>query len=281
MDAFEALLKLILDEKSLKDIKSKIGKEVKLKVGADTSGAKADAEKFVTELSRLSKANTMQTWADNNSKAVKKYSAEITKLIRDMKNLDVNLTKEQSENITKRFREIQVEARNTGNIGKTAADKFKTAWEKFGGWGIATGAFMKMKTEFVDGIKFIKRLDDALADVAYTSDISKAGLKNLGKSSIEMAKDLHISADRVLEAVKIYSTANSTAEDILRKAKPALMLSNVSGMSGTQSSKMINTAINQFEIEDTAENLMDVVDTIEYVSGQLNYDFTKHFWCLI
>lgn len=274
MDVFEALLKLILDEKSLNDIKTRVNQEIKVKVGADTSKAKAAVTKIATELSRLSKVNTMQTWADNNSKAMKKYGVEVKKLIDEMGNIDIDISVDRSKQITTRFKEIQAQARATGNIGKTAADKFKTAWEKFGGWGIATGTFMKLKTEVIDGIKFIKQLDDALMDVAYTSNISKGGLENLGNSSIQMAKDLNVSAEKVLDAVKIYSTAHSTAEDILRKSKPAIMLSNVSGMSGADSAKMINTAINQFDIADTEEGLLDVVDTLEYVAGQLNYDFT-------
>ena len=131
-----------------------------------------------------------------------------------------------------------------------------------------------MFQEVKKGVQFIGELDDALTDVAYTSNTSKSQLIDLGDSAIDMAKDLNTSAKNVLEAVKIYSTAKSTADDILRKSKPALMLSNVSGMSGSESSKTINTALNQFELEDTEENLMDIVDTYEYVASQLNYDFT-------
>ena len=81
MDAFQALLKLILDEKSFNDIKARVNRELKVKVGADTSNAKTEVTKMATELSRLSKANTMQTWFDNNTKASKATRAELGKLI--------------------------------------------------------------------------------------------------------------------------------------------------------------------------------------------------------
>lgn len=180
-----------------------------------------------------------------------------------------------------RLKEINSEAKklhsnmaSMGNIGLSGWDKFTQAWEKFGGWSIATGSFMKLWGEFKEGVQFIYDLDDALTDVAYTSDVSEKQLENLGNSAIVMAKDLNTSANNILEAVKIYSTANATADDILRKSQPAIILSNVSGMSGAESSKMINTALNQFELEDTEKGLMDIVDTLEYVSSQLNYDFT-------
>lgn len=275
MDAFQALLKLILDEKSLNDIKSRVNREMKVKVGADTSGARTEVTKMATELSRLTKVNTMQTWMDNNSKASKRFGAEMSKLIADMGNMDKKMTVGESAKITARFKEIQAQARATGQIGKSAADKFKNAWEKFGSWGLATSAMMKMWREFKEGVQFVKELDDALTDVAYTSNVSKAQLEALGNSSVKMAKDLSASASNVLEAVKIYSTAKATADDILRKSKPAIILSNVSGMSGAESSKTIQTALNQFELEDTESGLMDIVDILEYTSSQLNYDFTE------
>ncbi len=232
------------------------------------------APKILTDIQRLNKVESIQKWADNNSKAVKRYGDDIKRIIERFAQLKVQMNSVEGDKLVAEFKQIQEAARKTGNIGMTAIDKFTTAWEKFGGWTLASSSLMRLWQEGKEGIQFITELDDALTDVAYTSDVSKAQLENLGNSAIEMAKDLNTSAKNVLEAVKIYSTANATAEDILRKAKPAIMLSNVSGMSGSESSKTINTALNQFEIEDTEENLLDIVDTLQYVSSQLNYDFT-------
>lgn len=233
------------------------------------------APKILTDIQRLNKVESMQKWADNNSKAVKRYGDDIKRIIERFAQLDVQMNSVEGDKLVAEFKQIQEAARKTGNIGMTAIDKLTTAWEKFGGWTLASSSLMRLWQEAKEGVQFITELDDALTDVVYTSDVSKAQLENLGNSSIEMAKDLNTSAENVLEAVKIYSTANATAEDILRKTKPAIMLSNVSGMSGSESSKTINTALNQFELEDTEENLMDIVDTLEYVSSQLNYDFTE------
>lgn len=233
------------------------------------------ATKMATEISRLNNVNAWQKWADNNSKAMAKYGTRINEIIEKMGNLNIAMTKVDSDKLVNEMKQLQNVARQTGDIGKTAVDKLKTAWEKFGGWSLATGALTKTFQEVKKGVQFIYELDDALTDVTYTSDVSKSQLEDLGNSAITMAKDLNTSAKNILEAVKIYSTANSTTEDILRKSQPAIMLSNVSGMSGSESSKTINTSLNQFELEDTEENLLDIVDTLEYVSSQLNYDFTE------
>lgn len=275
MDAFQALLKLILDEKSLNDIKSRVNKEIRVKVGADTTKAKSEVVKMASELNRLTKVNSMQTWANNNSKAMKVYGAQINSIISQISDLGNAMPKEELDKLVTQFKSIQNNARMAGNIGQTFGDKMSAAWQKFGQWGLASATMMKVWHEFKEGVQFVKELDDALTDVAYTSNVSKAQLEKLGKSSVQMAKDLSASATNVLEAVKIYSTAKATADDILRKSKPAIMLSNVSGMSGADASKTIQTALNQFELEDTESTLMDIVDILEYTSSQLNYDFTE------
>lgn len=285
-EGFKILVKLAIDKASaageLKSALKELENQAKIDVKFNTGSAKSDiaqttasVTKMASELSRLSKVQSMERWAANNSKAMKKFGKEINNIIGKMGSLDKKISRREQDDLSTQFKKIQTEAIATGNVGKTAFDKLKTAWEKFGGWSLATGALMKLKTEFVDGVKFVIDLDDAMTDVAYTSNISKAQLKSLGISSVDMAKDLSTSASNVLEAVKIYSTANSTAEDILRKSKPAIMLSNVSGMSGTESSKTIQTALNQFGLDDSAEGLLDITDTLQYVSSQLNYDFTE------
>ena len=272
MDAFQALLKLILDQNSLKQIQSQLNNQkFNVKVGTNSS----DVNKLASDLSRLSQQKTMQTWANNNSKAMKIWGGQVNDIITKMGSLDKDMSKADFSNYVKQFRSIQNEAIRTGNIGKTFGGKMKTAWEKFGGWSLATRSLMLAWREFKEGVQFVRELDDALTDVAYTSNVSKAQLEGLGNSSVQMAKDLSASATNVLEAVKIYSTAKATADDILRKSKPAIILSNVSGMSGAESSKTIQTSLNQFELEDTEEALMDIVDTLEYTSSQLNYDFTE------
>lgn len=233
------------------------------------------APKVLTDIQRLNKAESMQKWADGNSKAIRKYGNDINRIIQRFKELDIQMNSIESDKLVAEFKDIQNVARQNNLLGMTTFDKLKNAWEKFGGWSLATGALTKTLHQVKEGVHFIEELDDALTDVNYTSNVSSKQLEYLGDSAINMAKDLKTSASNVLEAVKIYSTANATAEDILRKAKPAIMLSNISGMSGSESSKTINTALNQFEIEDTEENLLDITDTLQYVSSQLNYDFTE------
>ena len=216
----------------------------------------------------------VQAFYDKNTAAHSKWGKELKQMLADTAT-GSKVTNSQLEAMQSRFLGIGDAARQAGKLGKSWFDSVKDGVKTFTQWTSATTIVMKVFQKFKEGTQFIRELDDALTDVAYTSNVSQAQLNNLGDASIKMSKDLKASAENVFEAVKIYSTANATADDILRKSKPAIMLSNVSGMSGSESAKTIQTSLNQFEIEDTEEGLLDIVDTLEYVSSQLNYDFTE------
>lgn len=267
MDVLQAIVKLIADTSSLqKDINKQT---YTAKVGVNTS----DINKAVSELSRLSQQKTMQTWANNNSKAMKIWGGQVNDIITKMGSLDKDMSKADFQNYVKQFRSIQNEAIRTGNIGKSFGDKMKTAWEKFGGWSLATRSLMLVWREFTKGINLVKELDSALTNINYTMNVSKSQLADIGKSSVEMAKDLKTSTKNVLEAVTLYANAKESADSILKKSETAIMLSNVTGMTGSQSAKMLQSIMNQFDL--TQDDLTYISDTIQSVSQNMAYDFSR------
>lgn len=235
--------------------------------------AQVEAKEYVDTFKIRKLRNDIQDWLKKNTAATEEAKAEMQSYLKMLESGKVSPI--DFNTIKSGFDDWDTAMRQANKLGASFTDTLKQGVQKFTEWGLASGAVMTGVSEFKEGIQFVKELDDALTDVAYTSNVSQKQLEYLGNSAIDMAKDLNTSAENILEAVKIYSTANATAEDILRKSKSAIMLSNISGMSGSESSKTINTSLNQFEIEDTEDNLLDIVDTLQYVSSQLNFDFTE------
>ena len=62
------------------------------------------ANGLATDISRLSKAESWQKWLDNNTKSTKKYGKEIKELIDKMKNLDEQMTKSESNDLTAKMK---------------------------------------------------------------------------------------------------------------------------------------------------------------------------------
>ncbi len=149
---------------------------------------------------------------------------------------------------------------------------FKKNFSFLSYWTSAHYIFMRAVRGIKEIIRNVRELDDALTNISYTMDISGRQLKDIGESSLQMAKDLNTSASNVLGAVKLYANAKETAQSILDKAKPAVMLSNVTGFSGEESAKYLQTIMNQSDL--AQDDLMDISDTIQSVSQNVAHDFS-------
>ena len=175
--------------------------------------------------------------------------------------------------LEKQFINIQNSARQTGKLGLSFIDTIKQGISKFSYWTSSTFLVMKAVTEIKDATSFAKEMDSALTNINYTMDVTKSQLTDIGNSSIQMAKDLKTSASDILGAVTLYANAKETADSILKKSEAAIMLGNVTGMSGQESAKALQSVMNQFEL--TQDDLMYISDTIQKVSQNMAYDFSR------
>ena len=140
-------------------------------------------------------------------------------------------------------------------------------------WTSAHYIFMTAIRNIKQMIGNVRELDDAMTNISYTMDVSGKQLRQISESALQMSKDLNTSASNTLSAVKLYANAKESAESILQKSKPAIMLSNVTGMTGENAAKMLQAVMNQFDM--TQDDLMEIADTIEMVSQNMAYDFAS------
>ena len=138
-------------------------------------------------------------------------------------------------------------------------------------WTSANYIFMTSIRKIKEMVGNVRELESALVNINYTMELSGRQLKEIGESSLQMAKDLNTSASNILGAVKLYANAKESAESILQKAQPAIMLSNVTGFSGEESAKYLQTIMNQFDL--TQDDLMGISDTIQAISQSIAHDF--------
>lgn len=138
-------------------------------------------------------------------------------------------------------------------------------------WTSASYIFMTSIRKIKEMVGNVRELQEALVNINYTMELSGRQLKEIGESSLQMAKDLNTSAGNILGAVKLYANAKESAESILQKAQPAIMLSNVTGFSGEESAKYLQTIMNQFDL--TQDDLMGISDTIQAISQSIAHDF--------
>lgn len=214
----------------------------------------------------------LENFLTNNSAMTKDAKAQIQSLISSLKNTD-DVTKSMGNNAVVTMRRVEASMRSAGKLGDSFFMTLKKGMEKFSYWTSATFMVMKVVNEIRKGVQVIFDFDEALTNINYTMDVSSIQLKEVGNAAIQTSKNLHTSLSTVMDAVKTYANANETAQSIIEKSKPTIMMSNVSGMNVEDSVDILQGTMEQFDLAE--DKLMHVSDVIQTVSASMPYDFSK------
>lgn len=227
---------------------------------SEISTTNAIQRQFATDTSRLSKAESWQKWADNNTKASKKYGAEIDLLISKMKDLDVSMTKAESNDLQTRWNQIKSGARTDGLLGKTSTDKLKNAWEKFGGWSLATGSLMQGVTKIKDAVSELKDVDDLLTGISKTSGRTKEELKSLENESFGRASKFGRTAPDWLTGVQEMNRSGFYGEQGNALADTSALAQSAGDMTAEVANNWILATNSAYKYQAQAEKLNAVLD---------------------
>ena len=223
---------------------------------------------------RINMIATLNTYLSKNTAMTKASKKQIEEWIAKLSSSD-DMTVGAIKNINSEFKQLDASLRSSGKLGLSVWDKFKQAFQKFGGWSLVTGAMRQAVQSMKEAVNSAVTLDSALTNINYTMDVSSDKLAKVGQESLATAKELKTSAENVLSAVTTYANAKETVDSILSKATPTIMLSNVSGMDTATTADILQGAIHQFDLEDTEESLLHVSDVLQTVSQSMSVDFAK------
>lgn len=248
-------------------------KELDKQIKTVTNSVRSMNAELAKDSAITSFRNQVADFMSKNGKTVKsfQFGSELKDIFAKIQQ-GAKLSNQELSVLKQRFIDVQNAARATGKLGKTWFQTLREGMSSFSYWTSSTFLVMKGIQEIKKAVSFAKELDSALVNINYTMDVTASQLANIGNKSIDMAKDLHTSAENVLGAVKLYANAKETDDSILAKAQPAIMLSNVTGFSGEQSAKYLQTIMNQFDM--TQDDLMNISDIIQGVSQSMAHDFS-------
>ena len=218
------------------------------------------ANGLATDISRLSKAESWQKWLDNNTKSTKKYGKQIDEIITKMKNLDVQMTKTESNDLTAKMKNIQIDARNSGLLGMTSVDKVKAAWQKFGGWSIATGSLMQGVNKVKEAVSEMKDIDDIITEINKTSDLTTKELKTLATTSYDKASKYSKKATDYLSGVEEMSRSGFYGDKGEALAQQSLLAQAAGDMTADLANKYVLATNAAYKYEGNAEKINAVLD---------------------
>lgn len=160
----------------------------------------AKAEKMVSDSQLKIAGNNLTAWASNNSKAAAEYGEKIRILQERMQSMQSNgATQSMFKQWQDDVRVLQSEAKASGNIGKTFADSFGSAFNSMLKFAASYVSIRKVFSEMENGIRTVVALDDALVDLQKTTTATPQQLNNFYSEANNIAKQYGTTTQQIIQ----------------------------------------------------------------------------------
>lgn len=203
--------------------KMKSGVDIPVKVNAKSVGnvGKDIQKQFKTSLNSV-KISTFDkqitAWARSNSKsitavmsdgsktygrAMSDYHDKLKSLMKEIDDNDGVLTSnhvKQFNEIRDGFRNLQADAKATGNIGKTFGEQFSSAFGSMAKFATSYLSIRQIFSTMREGISTVTALDDALVDLQKTSTATPKQLNAFYKEANDIAKEYGTTTQQVIQS---------------------------------------------------------------------------------
>ena len=175
-----------------------------------------------------------------------------------------DITRGTFDNIKKDFKSLDVELRKTGQLGLSTTDKIKQAWEKFGGWSLATSIFMGGIRACKDMTKAVYEIDTAMTELAKVSDTTGIRLGQSLNKSIETAKKYGAAVNDIVSATADWSRLGYDMDSAENLAKVAAIYRNVGdGIDIDTANKSLVSTLQGFQLD--ADKALEIIDKFNEV----------------
>ncbi|WP_024348486.1 phage tail tape measure protein [Lacrimispora indolis] len=283
MNDFKALIQLIIDkaqarnevDKTIKDLQKaaqeqaietglKINKSDVKNVQKDLKGVSSAVTKLVSDSQRLSKTNTIKTWADNNSKAMKLLGADINGVLDKLRN--PNLSRTGFKEINAEFEQIKFNAREAGLLGKTVGDSFKDMGSKFVSWVTVSGGIMTAIT----GLKKMKdaviEIDTAMTNLYKVTDETSSKYNNFLEKANANAQKLGRSVSSLITQAAEWAKLGFSIDKSAELAQVSSIYANVGEVDDKTAVSDMVTAMKAFNVQ--ASDSILIIDKLNALGNQ-------------
>lgn len=192
-----------LTAKSLNNIKVEFKKlDMSLKESMSTP-------KLATDLQKVTLSTDLQNYLLKNTALTKEAKQQCLEWIKTLESVD-DLTKDDFDKLKGQFKQLDVQMRESGKLGKSFGDNIKEQGSKFAQWTGISGAIIGMTTAVRRSVSELKEVDTILTEISKTSDMTKQQLKELGSTSFTTASKYGQGASSYLYGVQEMSRAGYT-----------------------------------------------------------------------
>ena len=249
---FQKRLDLEREELALQNKLQKAYDDTAKKQSESTKKALADDLKVndtVTKLNEQLRKNTA-------------YSTEAKNKIRDWKKEleSGDVAEDRLKQINSEAKKLHSNMASMGKDGLSGWDKLKKAWEKFGGWSLATGTLTSGIYKIKEAITEIKELDNILTEISKTSDLTTSQLKELGDTAFESASKYGKKASDYLTGIQEMSRSGFYGKKGETMAEQSLLAQAAGDLNADVANKYVLATNAAYKLNGEAKKLNEILD---------------------
>ena len=241
-----------------------------VKVSVDQ--AKLSYDKLMQPASKEKISSTLlkvQKLLDNNTKVTENVKNEWQGYVNRLSSGSDIAVKEIND-INIRLKQTESSMRSIGKLGLSWTDKLKQAWEKFGGWGFATGTMMTLYDQIRKIPKEVYEIDTAMTNLYKVTDETSSKYNQFLDSSSKSAHELGRSISSLIEQTANWAKLGFSLDEAEQLAKISSIYANVGEVSNDTAVSDLVTAMKAFNIE--ASDSITIVDSLNKLGNEFATD---------
>ena len=222
---------------------------------------RANTQKMLAEGVGARNANQVETWAKNNSKALKQYGDQLTDLANKMRNAQ---TQGELNGYVNQFKNLKAEITAAGLGGRSFGDQLKNAFVHIGeftGIYAITSQIRRLPRKMAQEVI---KIDTAMTELRKVSTASASEISNYFDRATDSAYKYGQAINEVIDSTASWTRLGYNLEDSEKLTNASIALARVgSGMDVESSTSAIQSTIKGFGMAaDEAQRVADIVNFI-------------------
>lgn len=217
--------------------------------------------KVLTGGQNLTQANRIRTYLEQNSKAAKKYGAQLEDLASQA---EQSKTRGDLNDNKLKFNTLKSQISSEGLAGNSAFSEAKRAFGQIGQFVSVYGLLQSGMNKATEMVQNTYDVDDAMTQLQMATGVSNDKAKDLMKTYSQMGHQLKATGTDVAASSTEWMKQGQSVEQSNKLAESSIKLSKVGGISAEDATKYLTSARKGYGIT-SAEDTLKIVDKLSAV----------------
>lgn len=225
-----------------------------------------ESTKTLSANAGIVKSNEILTYYNNNTKALKKYGAELRQLAEDAKNA---ITQAKLDEVNDSFKKLRSTISAEGLTGKTWLDDAKRAFGQIaqftGMYGILQNVMQDVPRAIVQNVI---KIDDVMMNLRMATSVSNDEAQKLMKTYSEMGKELKVLGTDIAASSTEWLKQGKSIQESEKLTRDSVILSKIGDLSSEDATKTITAAMKSYDLaESQVMGFIDQISSIDMASA--------------